>query len=197
MGEAGDLGFSPARHAGEGGPDFVPVNDRVAVFDNDGTLWWEMPVPVQAYFADDHLGVFAPRHPEWLTTEPFKSKLAGDMKGVMAEGIAELAMATDACMTTEEFEAILRERLSTAKHPELGRPYTEVVYQPMLEVLGYLRDHGFSTFIVSGGGVEFMRVFAEETYGRPRSGSSALRLKPTTNCRGENQHAAFDEPLKM
>lgn len=154
----------------EGEPDYVPENERIAVFDNDGTLWCEMPVPVQAFFSDDRLRALAPQHPEWRTTEPFKSKLAGDMKSVMAQGIkgiAELAMATHAGMTTEEFNVIVREWLSTAKHPKLGRPYTKVVYQPMLEVLKYLCANGFSTFIVSGGGVEFMRVFAEEVYGVP------------------------------
>ncbi len=159
-----------ARVTAKGGPDFVPLNERIAVFDNDGTLWCEMPVPVQAFFADDRLKELAPQHPDWKTTEPFKSKLAGDMKGVMAQGvkgIAELAMATHAGMTTEEFAAIVHTWLAKARHPKLGRPYTDLIYQPMLEVLAYLRAQGFSTFIVSGGGVEFMRVFAEEVYGIP------------------------------
>ena len=154
----------------EGGEDYVPVNERVAVFDNDGTLWCEMPVPVQAFFADDRLRSLAPQHPEWQTTEPFKSKLAGDMKGVMAtgiKGIAELAMATHAGMTTDEFSSIVRDWLGSAHHPKLDRPFTEIIYQPMQEVLAFLRAEGFSTFIVSGGGVEFMRVFAEEVYGIP------------------------------
>lgn len=152
------------------GPDFVPEDERVAVFDNDGTLWCEMPVPVQAFFVDDRLRALAPQHPEWKTTEPFKSQLAGDMKGVMAtgiKGIAELAMATHAGMTTDEFAEIVRDWLSFAKHPKLNCPYTSVIYQPMLEVLAYLRTQAFSTFIVSGGGVEFMRVFAEDVYGIP------------------------------
>lgn len=159
-----------ARVTNERGGDFVPVNERVAVFDNDGTLWSEMPVPVQAFFVDDRIKALAPEHPEWKTTEPFKSQLAGDMKGVMAtgiKGIAELAMATHAGMTTDEFVEIVRGWLATARHPKLNRPYTRVVYQPMLEVLGFLRANGFTTFIVSGGGVEFMRVFAEEVYGVP------------------------------
>jgi haloacid dehalogenase-like hydrolase len=159
-----------ARVTTEGSADFVPVNDRVAVFDNDGTLWSEMPVPVQAFFAADRLKALAPQHPEWQTTEPFKSQLAGDMKGVMASGvngIAELACATHAGMTTEEFVQIVRDWLSTAKHPKLNRPYTEVIYQPMLEVLAFLRAHDFTTYIVSGGGAEFMRVFAENAYGVP------------------------------
>lgn len=152
----------------EGGAEFVPLNERIAVFDNDGTLWCEMPAPVQAFFADDRLKALLPQHPEWKTTEPFKSKLAGDVKAVMAQGIkgiAELAMATHAGMTTEEFSTIVREWLATAKHPKLKRPYAQIVYQPMLQLLQYLREHGFTTFIVSGGGVEFMRLFAEEAYG--------------------------------
>ncbi|HEY6802318.1 MAG TPA: HAD family hydrolase [Pyrinomonadaceae bacterium] len=150
--------------------DFVPVNERIAVFDNDGTLWCEMPVPVQAFFADDRLKQLAPQHPEWKTTEPFKSKLAGDLKGVMAsgiKGIAELVMATHAGMSAEKFSSIVSNWLSTAIHPHLKRPFTEVVYQPMLEVLEFLRANSFATFIVSGGGVEFMRVFAEDVYGIP------------------------------
>ncbi|MCM3905668.1 MAG: haloacid dehalogenase-like hydrolase [Pyrinomonadaceae bacterium] len=152
------------------GPDYVSENERVAVFDNDGTLWCEMPVPVQAFFANDRLRALAPKHPEWKTTEPFKSQLAGDMKGVMATGlkdIAELTMATHAGMTTDEFVEIVRDWLFSAKHPKLNRAYTSVIYQPMLEVLEYLRAQQFSTFIVSGGGVEFMRVFAEDVYGIP------------------------------
>ena len=124
-----------ARVTTEGSADYVPLNERIAVFDNDGTLWCEMPVPVQAFFADDRLRALAPEHPEWLTTEPFKSKLAGDMKGVMAsgmKGIAELMSATHAGMTTVEFAQIVRDWLATARHPKLGRPYTEAVYQPML-----------------------------------------------------------------
>ena len=153
-----------------GSGDYVPVNERVAVFDNDGTLWCEMPVPVQAFFVNDRLKVLASLHPEWQRTEPFKSMLAGDIKTAMAtgvKGLAELGMATHAGMTTDEFVAIARDWLSTARHPTLNRPYTEAMYQPMLEVLAFLRARGFATFIVSGGGVEFMRVFAEEVYGVP------------------------------
>jgi hypothetical protein len=159
-----------ARVTAEGGRDFVPVNERVAVFDNDGTLWCEMPVPNQALFIADRVKALAPQHPQWQTTEPFRSLLAGDRQALMAQGlkgIAELAMATHAGMTTYEFEQIVQEWLATAKHPVLGRPYTQTIYQPMLEVLHLLRAHGFATFIVFGGGVEFMRVFAEETYGIP------------------------------
>jgi haloacid dehalogenase-like hydrolase len=152
------------------GSDFVPPPERIAVFDNDGTLWTEMPVPVQVFFVQDRLKALLPNHPEWLTNQPFTSMLAGDLKGVMAtgmKGITELVMTTHAAMTTDQFSAIVREWLTTARHPKVGRPYTGVVYQPMLELLRYLREHGFTTFIVSGGGVEFMRVFAEDTYGVP------------------------------
>ena len=154
----------------QNGSEYVPENERIAVFDNDGTLWCEMPQPVQAFFLDDRLKALLPQHPEWKTTEPFKSKLAGDMKGVMAtgiKGIGELAMATHAGMTTDEFAAIARDWFATAKHPKFGVPFTRVVYQPMLELLQYLRSNGFSTFIVSGGGLELMRAFAEEIYGIP------------------------------
>src|SRR4030095_15880776 len=142
----------------------------IAVFDNDGTLWCEMPVPVQAFFAADRIRALAPEHPEWQTTEPFKTQLAGDVKGVMAQGIkgvAEIAMATHAGMTTDEFDTIVRDWIATATHPKTGKPYTKMVYQPMLELLRYLNNRGFATFIVSGGGVEFMRVFAEDVYGIP------------------------------
>ena len=148
----------------EGAADFVPVNERVAVFDNDGTLWSEMPVPVQAFFVDDRIKALAPEHPEWQSTEPFKSKLGGDMKGVMAtgiKGIAELAMATHAGMTTDEFAGIVCAWLATARHPKLNRPYTRIVYQPMLEVLEFLRANGFTTFIVSGGGRLAVRGYEE------------------------------------
>jgi phosphoserine phosphatase len=153
-----------------GSSDYVPVNERIAVFDNDGTLWCEMPVPVQAFFINDRLEALAPLRPEWQRTEPFKSMLAGDIKTAMATGIkglAELGMATHAGMTTDEFVLIVRAWLSKALHPKLNRPFTEAIYQPMLEVLAFLRARGFTTFIVSGGGVEFMRVFAEEVYGVP------------------------------
>ncbi|HYR08163.1 MAG TPA: HAD family hydrolase, partial [Longimicrobium sp.] len=159
-----------ARVTREGGRDFVPVEERVAVFDNDGTLWCEMPLPVQGYFVDARLAELAPEHPEWRETEPFRSKLAGDEKALGAQGpraVAELVMATHAGMTTDEFDGIVRHWLAAARHPELGVPYTRAVYQPMLEVLRLLRAHGFATFIVSGGGVEFIRVFAQAVYGVP------------------------------
>lgn len=149
---------------------FVPPSDRIAVFDNDGTLWVEQPLYVQAFFVFDRVQQLAPQHPEWQTQEPFASVLKGDLKSAMAGGesaLLELVMATHAGMTTEEFAAIAKDWLATAKHPTLKRPYPELVYQPMVELLAYLRANGFKTFIVSGGGVEFMRVCAEEIYGVP------------------------------
>jgi phosphoglycolate phosphatase-like HAD superfamily hydrolase len=154
----------------EGGPDFVPPAERIAVFDNDGTLWAEQPMYFQLFFALDRVKVLAPQHPEWKTKEPFASLLKGDVKGALAGGepaIFQLVMATHAGMTTEEFEKIVTEWITTAKHPVTKRLYTEMIYQPMLEVLGYLRANGFKTFIVSGGGVEFMRPWTETVYGIP------------------------------
>jgi phosphoglycolate phosphatase-like HAD superfamily hydrolase len=159
-----------ARVSTAGSSDYVPVNERIAVFDNDGTLWCEMPVPVQVFFMCDRVKALAPKHPEWRRTEPFKSILAGDVKTAMAtglKGVAELGMATHAGMTTDEFVETVRDWLFSAKHPKLNLAFTNVIYQPMLEVLAFLRSRGFSTFIVSGGGAEFMRVFAEDVYGIP------------------------------
>jgi phosphoglycolate phosphatase-like HAD superfamily hydrolase len=154
----------------EGGPDFVPPAERIAVFDNDGTLWAEQPMYFQLFFALDRVKALAPQHPEWKTKEPFASLLKGDVKGALAGGepaIFQLVMATHAGMTTEAFEKIVTEWITTAKHPVTKRLYTEMIYQPMLEVLGYLRANGFKTFIVSGGGVEFMRPWTETVYGIP------------------------------
>jgi phosphoglycolate phosphatase-like HAD superfamily hydrolase len=154
----------------EGGPEFVPPAERVAVFDNDGTLWAEQPMYFQLAFALDRVKALAPQHPEWIAKEPFASLLKGDVKGALAGGeraMLEILMATHAAMTTEEFEGIVKDWLATAKHPRFKRPYNEVVYQPMLELLAYLRANGFKTFIVSGGGVEFMRAWVEKVYGIP------------------------------
>ena len=154
----------------EGAPDFVPVAERVAVFDNDGTLWAEQPMYFQASFIFDRIKQLAPQHPEWSEEEPFASVLKGDVKAALAGGekaLMEMAMATHAGMTTEEFERIVSDWITTAKHPMTGKLYTEMVYQPMLEVLGYLRANGFKTFIVSGGGIEFMRPWTEKVYGVP------------------------------
>jgi phosphoserine phosphatase len=152
------------------GKDYVAPAERIAVFDNDGTLWSEQPAYFQLLFAIDRVKALAPKHPEWKTKQPFKAVLEGDMKALAAsgeKGIAQLVMATHAGMTTEEFARTVREWLTVAKHPKFQRPYTDLVFQPMLEVLDYLRANGFRTYIVSGGGVEFLRVFAEERYGIP------------------------------
>lgn len=153
-----------------GGPDFVPELERIAVFDNDGTLWAEQPIYFQIAFALERVKVLAPEHPEWQQKEPFKSVLAGDVKGVMAGGehaLLEIIAATHAGMTTDEFDKTARAWVATAKHPKTDRPYTDMAYQPMLELLAYFRANGFKTFIVSGGGIEFMRAFAENVYGIP------------------------------
>jgi phosphoserine phosphatase len=153
-----------------GGPGFVPPAERIAVFDNDGTLWAEQPLYFQLAFALDRVKALAPRHPEWKEAEPFASLLRGDAKGALAGGeraIAEIVMATHAGTTTDEFARAAGDWLATARHPTTGRPYTEMVYQPMLELLSYLRANGFETYIVSGGGVEFMRVWTERVYGIP------------------------------
>ena len=154
----------------EGSPDFVPVAKRIATFDNDGTLWCEQPMPVQLYFALDRVKALAPRHPEWKNKEPFASVLKGDLKTALAGGdraLLELVTATHAGMTNVEFEQIVKDWLATAKHPKYKKPYTECVYQPMLELLAYLRANGFKNFIVSGGGIEFMRPWADQVYGIP------------------------------
>ena len=154
----------------EGSPDFVPVAQRIATFDNDGTLWCEKPMPVQLFFLMDRVKSLAREHPEWKDQEPFASILRGDPKGLMAggeRGLVEAIMATHAGNTTEEFTRIVQEWIASAKHPKTGRLYTEMVYQPMLELLAYLRANGFKTYIVSGGGIEFMRPWAERVYGIP------------------------------
>ena len=154
----------------EGAPDFVPPAERIATFDNDGTLWAEQPMYFQFLFALDRVKALAPQHPEWQDKEPFASLLKGDVKGALAGGeraMLDIIMATHAGMTTEEFEKIVQEWVATAKHPVTKRPYTEMVYQPMLELLAYLRANGFKTFIVSGGGIEFMRPWVERVYGVP------------------------------
>jgi phosphoserine phosphatase len=153
-----------------GSPEFVPVPERIATFDNDGTLWCEKPAPVQLFFAADRVKALAPEHPEWKTQEPFASVLRGDLKAALAGGeraLLELMMATHTGMTSDEFEAIVRNWIDTARHPDTGRLYTEMTYPPMLELLAYLRANGFKTFIVSGGGIEFMRPWTEKVYGIP------------------------------
>jgi phosphoglycolate phosphatase-like HAD superfamily hydrolase len=154
----------------EGSTDFIPPAERIAVFDNDGCLWAEQPMYFQLFFALDRIKALAPQHPEWKDKEPFASLLKGDVKAALAGGehaLMEIVMATHAGLTTEEFEKVVTDWISTAKHPKTGKLYSEMVYQPMLELLAYLRANGFKTFIVSGGGIEFMRPWAEKVYGIP------------------------------
>ena len=154
----------------EGGEGFVPPAERIATFDNDGTLWAEQPAYFQLIFAIDRVKALAPQHAEWNDQEPFKSVLDGDIKSLAAQGekaLAQIVAVTHAGMTTDEFNAVVKEWLATARHPKTHKLYTQMVYQPMLELLEYLRANGFKTFIVSGGGVEFMRAFADKTYGIP------------------------------
>jgi phosphoglycolate phosphatase-like HAD superfamily hydrolase len=151
-------------------PTYVEPAKRIATFDNDGTLWSEQPLYFQFQFAIDRVKALAPEHPEWKDQEPFKHLLEGDMAGLLAGGekaLLPVLVTAHAGITTEEFRDIVRDWLATARHPKTGLPYNKMVYQPMLEVLAYLRANGFKTFIVSGGGVEFMRAFAEEAYGIP------------------------------
>jgi phosphoserine phosphatase len=153
-----------------GTPSFIAPDERIAVFDNDGTLWSEKPMYVQLAFALDRVKALAPAHPEWKQNEPFKSILAGNLKFALERGpsaVDALVLATHAGMSTAEFEATVRKWIASAEHPLLKRPYPQLVYQPMLELLTYLRANGFKTYIVSGGGVEFMRPWTEEAYGIP------------------------------
>jgi hypothetical protein len=154
----------------QGSSDFVPEGDRIATFDNDGTLWAEQPMYFQLLFALDRVKVLAPTHPEWKTEEPFASLLKGETRAALAGGepsIFKIIVATHSGMTNVEFEEIVRDWITSAKHPVTKRPYTEMVYQPMLELLAYMRANAFQTFIVSGGGIDFMRVFSERVYGIP------------------------------
>jgi len=151
-------------------PDFVAPEQRIATFDNDGTLWVEQPIYTQFAFALDRVRAMAPMHPEWKETQPFKAAIEGDTKTLAdagERGLLKLIMATHAGMTTDEFQNIVLDWLANARHPKFQRPYTELVYQPMLELLAYLRATGFKIFIVSGGGVEFMRPWTDKVYGVP------------------------------
>ena len=153
-----------------GGSDFVPVPERIAVFDNDGTLWAEQPIYTQFAFALDRVKALSPQHPEWKQVQPFKGVLEGDVKAVAAtgeNGMMQIVAATHAGTTTEEFETVVRDWIDTARHPASQRRYTELVYQPMLELLAYLRANDFKTFVVSGGGVEFLRPWTQRVYGIP------------------------------
>jgi len=159
-----------ARVTDPASPGFVPEAERIATFDNDGTLWAEQPLYFQFLFTIDRVKELAPEHPEWKTQQPFKAVLDGDQEALAAAGVhglLELAMATHAGMTTVEFERVVTNWLATATHPTTGRPFTEMVYQPMFELLDYFRANGFKTYIVSGGGIEFMRPWTEEVYGIP------------------------------
>jgi phosphoserine phosphatase len=164
----------------KGGRDYVEPAERIAVFDNDGTLWVEYPMYTQILFAFERVKELAPQHPEWKTTQPFKALLAGDMKTVGAsgmKGLMEIIMATHSGMTADEFDKEVTDWLATARQKKFKRPYTELIYQPQLELLAYLRANGFKTFIVSGGGIAFMRTFSEKAYGIPPEqvvGSSAV-----------------------
>jgi phosphoglycolate phosphatase-like HAD superfamily hydrolase len=159
-----------ARTTTAGSRDFVPIPERIATFDNDGTLWTEQPIYFQVAFAMDRVKVLAPQHPEWKTLEPFKWVLADDRAALAAmgeKGVLEIMAATHAGLTTSEFTKTVTDWLATARHPRFNRPYTDLVYQPMLELLAYLRANQFKTFIVSGGGIEFMRPWTERIYGIP------------------------------
>jgi phosphoglycolate phosphatase-like HAD superfamily hydrolase len=177
------------RVIGAGGADYVPPEKRIATFDNDGTLWSEWPYPFQVAFALDRAKALAPQHPEWQDKEPFKSLLAGDIAGMLSNGyhgLVAIIAATHFGMTTDEFEAEVCRWVTTARHPQTGRLFTEMVFQPMLELLTYLRANGFKTFIVSGGGVEFMRAFAEVTYGVPPEQVIGSSGKLKFEMRGSN-----------
>ncbi|UYO46246.1 haloacid dehalogenase-like hydrolase [Rhodopseudomonas palustris] len=174
----------------EQGADFVPTAERIATFDNDGTLWAEQPYYFQLAFAFDRIKAMAPQHPEWKDHEPFKALLQNDKAAFASSGesgLLEVVAATHAGMTTDEFTDAVRDWMATARHPRFGRPYNQLTYQPMLELLAYLRANGFKTFIVSGGGVEFMRPWVEKAYGIPPEqvvGSSGV-VKFETDATGK------------
>ena len=172
----------------ENTPDFVPEPERIAVFDNDGTLWTEHPMYVQLAFALDRVKTMAPEHPEWKDTQPFKAVLENDMKALAAageKGLLELMMATHSGMTSDEFQKIATDWIASARDPKFKKPYTELVYLPMIEVLQYLRANGFKTFIVSGGGVEFMRPWTEKVYGIPPEQVVGSSIKTQFEMRGD------------
>lgn len=165
-----------------GSPGFIPIPDRIACFDNDGTLWSEQPMYFQLAFVMDRIKALAPQHPEWKDTQPFKAVLENDVKTALSGGeksMVDLLIATHAGTTTEEFNRIVKDWLTTARHPRFNRPYTEMVFQPMLELLNYLRANGYKTYIVSGGGIDFMRPWTETVYGIPPEQviGSSLKLK--------------------
>ena len=154
----------------EGGPDFVPIPERIATFDNDGTLWAEQPIYIQFAFAMDRVRALSNQHPEWKETQPFKAAIEGDLGTLAAsgeKGLLQIIAATHSGLTTDEFSQIVTDWIASARHPRFNRLYTEMVYQPMLELIAYLRANDFKTFIVSGGGIEFMRPWTERVYGIP------------------------------
>ena len=172
-----------------GSIDFIPIPERIACFDNDGTLWSEQPMYFQLAFVMDRVKALAPQHPEWKDTQPFKAVLEGDLKTALSGGeksMMDLMMATHAGTTTEEFNKIVKDWLSSARHPRSNRPFTEMVYLPMLELLNYLRANGYKTYIVSGGGIDFMRPWTEAVYGIPPEQviGSSLKLKYTMTDTG-------------
>ena len=178
----------------EGSKDFVPPPERIAVFDNDGTLWLEYPLYTQFVFVLDRIKAMAPQHPEWKDKEPYKSLLAGDMKGVMAsgeKGLFEMLLVAQSGMSTQDFEAVVRRWIATAEDPRFKRRYDTLVYQPMLEVLRYMRANGFRTFIVSGGSVEFMRAFTERVYGIPPEQVLGTRQQSAFEVKGQGPQIAM------
>lgn len=163
---------------------FIEVKDRIATFDNDGNLWSEKPIYFQLYFAIDRVKELASEHPEWKNTQPFKAVLENDIAELMKHGengLLKLVMATHANINTDEFEKTVTNWLKTAKHPTLNKPFTDLVYQPMLELIKYLQNNQFKTFIVSGGGIDFMRPWVEEVYGIPKDQVIGSSIKTTYN----------------
>ncbi len=172
----------------ESGTDYVTPTERVAVFDNDGTLWSESPVYFQLFFAIDRVKALAPQHPEWETTQPFKAVLDDDMEALAEsgeKGLVQLVMATHAGNTTTEFEEIVKKWIATARHSRFDRPYTDLVFQPMLELLSYLRANDFKVFIVSGGGIEFMRPWVDDVYGIPPENVIGSSIKTEFEMHGD------------
>ncbi|KAB2805436.1 HAD family hydrolase [Phaeocystidibacter luteus] len=171
----------------EGSPSFIPVEDRLVTFDNDGTLWAEKPVYFQLYYALDRISYMAKDHPEWENEEPYASGINKDLHGIAAQGYAglfELIGATQGGMTTDEYHSQVKAWLDTAVHPTTNRPYTEMVYQPMIELIHYLQDNDFNVYIFSAGGIDFMRVWATEVYGIPKEKVMGSSMKTQFSLEG-------------